>query len=154
MMGGGRNHQYTLYLLGTFSVFTLCVQLDLCKSGTKSLETPTFSTFNNHINITLKTKTVEFYVLVRNDSVISTTSKNDPNVNINETHFTLVTSCAMGTGSYLLQIITKSAGTTCQYFNVTTCPCYGTSMHLAQSSRSDCEYAMFTITSFVMLTFT
>ncbi|AGG16127.1 glycoprotein E51 [Elephant endotheliotropic herpesvirus 1A] len=126
--------------------------MNLCNDQrTKSFEIPTFSTFHNQINITVQTKPIEFYVLVFNGSVMATTSTKNPNVNINGTDFTIVTSCAMGTGNYLLQVVTSTYSVTCQYFNLTNCSSYFMSTHLAQSSCS--ESSIFTVTSFVMLMF-
>nr|AYF58518.1 glycoprotein E51 [Elephant endotheliotropic herpesvirus 1B] len=146
MMGGGTISMLILY-------FTLCATQDLCQhDNQRSFKAPTISRLNDQINITLKIETYDFYILNLNGSILYTKRTQPSNININETHFTLVTSCVTGTGSYVLQTAAHQ-GTTCHYFNVTNCLSDSPSTHLAQKSCSECKYITFTITSFVILIF-
>nr|AYF58544.1 membrane glycoprotein E51 [Elephant endotheliotropic herpesvirus 1A] len=154
MMGGGTTTSIlTLYLGGIFSVFALCAGKDLCQHNKQqSFKDPTISRLNDRVNITLEIETDDFYILNVNGSMLYTKSHSPANININATHFTLVTSCVTGAGSYMLQTATHQ-GTACHYFNVTNCLSDLTSTHLAQSSCSECEYAISTITQFVIIIF-
>nr|AYF58509.1 glycoprotein E51 [Elephant endotheliotropic herpesvirus 1A] len=160
MMGGGINSILTPYLMGNFFLyFELCSNLDLCQHGDEqSFETPTISIVNDKINITVERKINDFFILIRNGSILCTSS-DASNVNTNTTHFTLIASCATAAGSYMLQTASHGQRSTCQYFNVSNCisystpPSYPTSTYLAQSSCSECKYTIFTITPFVILIF-
>nr|AYF58491.1 membrane glycoprotein E51 [Elephant endotheliotropic herpesvirus 1A] len=151
---GGGGGILTLYLLGTFFPTFALYGKDLCEHNRqRNFTIPTISKLNDKINITVTIKTNEYYVLMINGSIRYTSSSQTSDVNTNTTHFTLLTSCATATGSYMLQTGTHH-GTTCQHFNITnTCPSDSTSTHLAQSSCSECEYAISTITPFVIIMF-
>nr|AYF58501.1 membrane glycoprotein E51 [Elephant endotheliotropic herpesvirus 1A] len=160
MMGGGLK---TCIITHTIFMGNLCYVLvlpysnrDICQDAKKHSETPTISRLDDQINITVKIETDEFYVLKHNGSITSTTSHKSSNVNINTTHFTLITSCASATGSYILQTAGAYHHSTCHYFNVScpsyfTPPSYSTPTHLEQSSCSECTRAIFTIAPFVIV---
>nr|QOE74635.1 glycoprotein E51 [Elephant endotheliotropic herpesvirus 1A] len=154
-MGGGLKTVILIHtiFMDTFFPYLYCVARDICQNtNRKRYDAPTISISKDQINITVQIENDEFYMLERNNSILYTASPKSSNVETNKTHFTLLTSCASATGSYVLLAGTHH-GSSCHYFNVTNCQSYSTSTHLAQSSCSECEYTISTITQFVIIIF-
>nr|AYF58584.1 membrane glycoprotein E51 [Elephant endotheliotropic herpesvirus 1A] len=154
MMGGGSKTVIFTLFMGNFFPYLYCADQGLCQSSKKNFTTSTISRSNDQIIVTVQIETDEFYLLQHNSSRLYSKRNKPSYITTNATHFTLVTPCATAaTGIYILQTGSHDRGSTCHYFNITSCLSYATPTYLPQSSCSECNYTTFTTTPFVILIF-